>query len=158
MMTSRGAQGGPAITDRHRAVFALIADQVATSYGIEVEDLVGSSRAEKHAWPRKVLYFTLRERFDWSFPVIGALIGRDHSTVSVGVERVRRRMAIDGDERYIVGSLLRGTLPLSSNQGAEQELLEVLTELRHMRDVSDRLIARVEARLSSGWGSRAGER
>jgi chromosomal replication initiator protein len=71
-----------------------ILEAVATSEGVEVEDLIGQNRSSKIAIPRQIAMYLLREINEISFPQIGELLGgRDHTTVMYGIKK------IDEDEK-----------------------------------------------------------
>ena len=54
---------------------------VAGFYGVEHDDLLGSSREKRLAFPRQISMFLLRQELRLSYPAIGTeLGGRDHTT------------------------------------------------------------------------------
>ncbi len=73
-----------------------ILEVVADYYNLSVEDLQGSRRSRKIAYPRQVAMYLLREETEASLPQIGAYLGgRDHTTVLYGYERIRARVEAD---------------------------------------------------------------
>lgn len=66
---------------------------VASATGIPASEILGRS----HRWPvadaRHVLAYALRER-GWSYPRIGAALGRDHTTIMHAVDKVRWRAGL----------------------------------------------------------------
>ncbi len=63
---------------------------VAQHYGIRVADLKGRSNRRSIALPRQVAMFLIREILDLSFPEIGKIFGKHHSTVMYSVETVQK--------------------------------------------------------------------
>ena len=67
----------------------LILDIVAEHYSISVYDLKGKKKSSNIAIPRQVAMYLCREMTDTPLKSIGIMLGgRDHSTVSYGVDRV----------------------------------------------------------------------
>ncbi len=83
-----------------------ILEVVADYYNLSVEDLQGSRRSRKIAYPRQVAMYLLREETEASLPQIGAYLGgRDHTTVLYGYERIRARVEEDDNLRREVLAL-----------------------------------------------------
>ena len=67
--------------------------QVARDHGLTVDDLMGRSQERRVAFPRFVAMHKLRQLEDddgdpvFSYPQIGRMFGRDHTTV---IDAVRR--------------------------------------------------------------------
>lgn len=74
-----------------------LASIVAEEYDIPLDDLLSADRHKQVSEARQVLYFVCRNCTDpvWSFPEIGASIGRDHSTVMHALKVIARRMERD---------------------------------------------------------------
>lgn len=66
----------------------MILEHVALSYGLSVDDLLGRSRYAHIATPRHIAMWLVRRKLHYSYPVIGRLFGRDHSTVMSAVAKV----------------------------------------------------------------------
>ena len=62
-----------------------IAEKIALSIGISVGNLTGRSRYRHIVQGRRELYILLREK-GWSYPAIGAFVGRDHTTIIAAVK------------------------------------------------------------------------
>jgi chromosomal replication initiation ATPase DnaA len=61
-----------------------LAARIAGAHGVSVEEMLGP-RAERHlAAARLELYRTLRA-LGWSYPAIGRVVGRHHTTVMAAV-------------------------------------------------------------------------
>lgn len=69
----------------------IIAD-IAAKHRVPVAGLMGDSRRRKYAWPRQEAYAAVRDAKALSYPQIGAIFGRDHSSVLAGVRRYRERV------------------------------------------------------------------
>jgi chromosomal replication initiator protein len=66
-----------------------ILSQVASHFGLRVDDLIGPRRPRAIARPRQIAMFLARELTDMSLPRIGqALGGRDHTTVMHGCDKI----------------------------------------------------------------------
>jgi len=58
-----------------------IVDRVGRKYGISKEDLYGRKRTKHIAHSRAVAIYIIRKTTDMSFPTIGKMFDRDHSTI-----------------------------------------------------------------------------
>jgi len=62
-------------------------------FGVSYDEVVGPSRYKRLVWPRQVIMFELKERFDLSLPEIGRMFGgRDHSTCLHAIRKVAEKM------------------------------------------------------------------
>ncbi len=67
----------------------MIVREVAHSFGISVDDMVGRDRSRQIALPRQIAMFLLREEANISLPQIGETLGgRDHTTVMYGCDKI----------------------------------------------------------------------
>ena len=74
----------------------LILDIVAEHYSISVYDLKGKKKSSNIAIPRQVAMYLCREMTDTPLKSIGIILGgRDHSTISHGVDRVADEITRD---------------------------------------------------------------
>lgn len=69
-----------------------IVTKIAHHFGILPEDILGKSQAKEHASPRQIAMFFCREKLELGFQKIGALFGRDHSTVISSVRGVKQNI------------------------------------------------------------------
>lgn len=67
-----------------------ITSQIASYYGIKVEDILGKSQAREHAFPRQIAMFLCREKLELAYQKIGEIFGRDHSTVMSSVRQIQK--------------------------------------------------------------------
>ena len=75
-----------------------IISTVSRFYGVEVSDLIGSSRRQPLARQRQVAMYMCREHTGLSLPRIGAAFGgRDHTTVMHAVDKIKGLLLEDKD-------------------------------------------------------------
>ena len=73
-----------------------IVRQVASSFGVTVDQIRSRDRSRQIALPRQIAMFLLREEANVSLPQIGeALGGRDHTTVMYGCEKIADMLETD---------------------------------------------------------------
>jgi chromosomal replication initiator protein len=83
------------------AMYELLPDERATSpsdiirfvaqhYGIRVADLKGRSNRRSIALPRQVAMYLIRQLLEFSFPEIGKIFSKHHSTVMYAVDNVQK--------------------------------------------------------------------
>ncbi len=78
-----------------RSICAPVAaiERVAAYFGLTLADLTGRRRTADVAHARQVAMYLLREEHQLSLPAIGEQLGgRDHSTVSYGIDRVLQEL------------------------------------------------------------------
>ena len=74
----------------------LIIDIVAEHYSITIQDLKSGKRSSNIAIPRQIAMYLCREMTDVPLKAIGSILGgRDHSTVSYGIEKVAEDVKTD---------------------------------------------------------------
>lgn len=73
-------------------IMAMI-DAVAARHGITRAEIMGRSHEYRFSHPRQEAYWTLRENTPLSYPAIGRLFGRDHTTIVHGARAHEKRMA-----------------------------------------------------------------
>lgn len=56
--------------------------------GVSVEDLVGRARHKNVAAARHEIMYWIRTKMKWSFPEIGKLFARDHTTVMAACRKI----------------------------------------------------------------------
>ncbi len=72
---------------------------VARHLGVDENELLGRGRSKEVAMARQILMYLLRNVCDLSLPQIGELLGRDHTTVIYGVEKVEKLIEMDDSVR-----------------------------------------------------------
>src|SRR5262249_44725061 len=76
---------------------------VCAHFGLTLDALRSPARPGRLTGPRLITYYLINKHTPLSFPSIGRLLGgRDHSTVYVGVGRIRDQMTIDHELRQVV--------------------------------------------------------
>ena len=68
---------------------------VFKKYNVRREDLVGTRRTKEVAAARHITIYLIRKITDMSFPNIGKIFGRDHSTVMSSIETIERKLLVD---------------------------------------------------------------
>lgn len=68
---------------------------VARYYGVTVRDIVCSCRTRKLVNPRQVAMYLARELTGQTYPAIGRVMDRDHSTIMSGVRRIAKLRETD---------------------------------------------------------------
>jgi chromosomal replication initiation ATPase DnaA len=71
------------------------------------EDILGRSKPERIVLARQMVYYILRQR-GLTFKAIGAMMGRNHSTVVLGVSQMEFRIKTDKEIRELMGELCKG--------------------------------------------------
>lgn len=70
---------------------------VAEHFNIQRKDMLSKSRVQAFARPRMVAYYFARHFTLLSLPAIGRFMHRDHTTMLIGIKRVKQRIAADPD-------------------------------------------------------------
>lgn len=74
---------------------------VARATGISIEEITGRSRSKTNACARHVAAYVLREHRHMSYPEIGKVLDRDHTTVMHSIESMEERHLKDDHVRSI---------------------------------------------------------
>lgn len=81
---------------------------IAKNFHTSEADLRSSARQRSVAEPRQLVMYLCKELTTMSFPDIGVLLNRDHSTVMHGYHKIRDRLAKDPVFRSNMDALKRG--------------------------------------------------
>jgi chromosomal replication initiator protein len=84
-----------------------ILEKVSQKYGVSVEDIKGRKRTKEIALVRHRSIYIIRKLTDLSFPAIGKLFGRDHTTIMASLDTVEREMAKDSLLEIEMSDLIR---------------------------------------------------
>ena len=76
-------------------------------YSIRREDLVGSRRTKEVASARHITIYLIRKITDMSFPNIGKIFGRDHSTIMSSIETIEKRLKNDNIFNVEINELIK---------------------------------------------------
>lgn len=81
-------------TMKRRITMSEIAELIAATYGLSVEELLGPARHKSVSHARQHAMWLMRQQPHLSLPQIGRFLGgRDHTTILHGVRRYEQRMA-----------------------------------------------------------------
>ena len=69
-----------------------IIEETARKYNVTVGDILGKSRRKDIKTARNVAMYIIKRILDMSFPAIGKMMDRDHSTVYSNIQAVEQEM------------------------------------------------------------------
>lgn len=104
---------------RHLDSAAIIA-AVAKHFGLSIEELKGKGKARRLSWPRRVAFALLRQQLRLSYPAIGALFGRDHTSVLFALRTADKEKLL----KAIAGLIQEQTLSLHQSLDKDNEYQE----------------------------------
>lgn len=82
-----------------------ILSNTASHFGIRVEDILGKSHKKEFAYPRQIAMYFCRTKLQLPYQKIGAIFGRDHSTVMASIRQIQASMensgSVENDVRHI---------------------------------------------------------
>lgn len=70
-------------------------ERIANKHGVTIEEIHGERRIRRVAHARQEIYFELYTHFELSFPRVGKIMNKDHSTVLFGVKEHCLRFGLD---------------------------------------------------------------
>ncbi len=73
-----------------------IISMVSQHTGISEEEIKGKKRTKEIAMARHICIYMLRTQTELSFPSIGKIFGRDHSTIMYSIDLIQNRIDVDG--------------------------------------------------------------
>lgn len=76
-----------ALASMEQVLVSAAIEDAARLYDVTLEDVLGQSRDRRIVKARQAAMWLLRQR-DLSFPAIGAVMGRDHTTVMYACQRI----------------------------------------------------------------------
>ena len=82
-------------------VIALTADL----FGYTVDDLIGPDKSRPVSMARAVAMYAVRETTDLSYPAIGILFDRDHSTIINGRKKIERLLSDSPELRGLISKI-----------------------------------------------------
>ncbi|MFA7302476.1 MAG: helix-turn-helix domain-containing protein [Candidatus Paceibacterota bacterium] len=65
-----------------------VINNTASMYGVDVDDLLGSRRQSNFILPRHTIMYLLRKELGLSFPMIGKIMGKDHTTIIYAYHKI----------------------------------------------------------------------
>jgi hypothetical protein len=75
----------------------LVLDTVCRKFGVVKPAVLGEGRTRTRALARQVVYYVLREEFEYSYPEIGMVMNRDHTTAMSSIPKLKKRMENDSE-------------------------------------------------------------
>lgn len=91
ILTSMESRGKKGIVQNKELI-----ETVANFYGIQLSEMIGSSRKRELVTPRQVAMYLMREEIGASFPLIGKELGnRDHTTAMHAYEKIKKEIEIN---------------------------------------------------------------
>lgn len=98
-----GAMNDPQMNSKRKLItLNRILEAVARFYGVPEKDVKGKGRTKDIVIPRQVTMYIMREETDRSLVDIGEVLGRDHSTVMHGIDKVVEEIERNADRRQEV--------------------------------------------------------
>jgi chromosomal replication initiator protein len=73
--------------------FMNIVREVCEAHDVKRDEIFKKNRSKKLVMARGVIYDRIRKELGWSYPKIGKLFGRDHTTILHGVRLAREYMS-----------------------------------------------------------------
>jgi len=77
----------------------MVIDAVARHHALKPSDIISDSKTANLARPRHIAMHLARELTDWSFPALGKIFRRDHSTIQYACRKVKKDLKTDADLR-----------------------------------------------------------
>jgi chromosomal replication initiator protein len=91
--------------------FDKIINTCASYFKLTSEDILGKSQTKQHTHPRQMAMYLCRQYLNLSYPKIGQLFKRDHSTVITSVKAIQKEMEEKSNNKTISSILeIRKTL------------------------------------------------
>ena len=116
MGLATGAMNDPQMNSKRKLItLPRILETVARFYSVSEKDLRGKGRTKDIVIPRQVAMYVMREETERSLVDIGDLLGRDHTTVLHGIEKMGGEIERNADRRQ---EILTVREMLYSNDGA----------------------------------------
>lgn len=86
--------------DNERVTLKRVVDVVCETYEVDAEDIKSKSLRSNLLEPRHVAMYLSRELTDFSFPVIGRFLKRDHTSVMSAVDKIETRLGNPEEEDF----------------------------------------------------------
>lgn len=88
-----------------------IIEKVSRFYGIKTSNIKEDSRKKEHSFPRQIVIYFLREKLGYSYPMIGQILGRDHTTIMYSFDQIKELRSKDEKINEEI-KLIESSLPL----------------------------------------------
>lgn len=117
----------------------VLEDYILDSYDISKEQLYGTSRVANVVEARQVFCYCLRQNFKLSYPVIGEILKRDHTTVMHACEKIKNEIVFNKkmfllvskyieNQQTLFGDTLEGVYSIEESYVRNEKLLEYIEE------------------------------
>ena len=83
--------------EESNAVAHLVLDVVCKKFGVAKMSVLGAARTKTRVRARQAVYYILRTEFMYSYPEIGLVTNRDHTTVMCAIPAMSKRMEVDSE-------------------------------------------------------------
>ncbi len=83
-----------------------IIETCAKFYGVKKEDIYTDKRTKNIALARQVAIYVIKELTDLSYPKIGSIIGKDHTTAIYAIKKVNELMENDEKTKFNVEGII----------------------------------------------------
>ncbi len=93
--------GGEPVSTTVDKIFSAIYDK----YGVSKEEIKGKNRVKRISWARQVSIYLIREITELSFPDIGEIVDKDHSSVMYAYDQVGKKITSNPMIELEVGEL-----------------------------------------------------
>lgn len=80
-------------------------------YNVKKEDLISSKRSKEIAFARHICAYLIREVTEMSYPNIGKLFGRDHTTVMNSIDKIEHRLINDSVLDFELKEIIKEVTP-----------------------------------------------
>lgn len=70
-----------------------IIENTSSAYGISIEDVLGDRRQKDTVLPRHIIMYKLRKELELSFPKIGRIFGKDHTTIMHAFDKIEKMLS-----------------------------------------------------------------
>ena len=84
-----------------------IVEHCAKFYNVTPEDLKSDNRKKEISNARKVTMFVIREILGMSFPKIGAIFGKDHSTAMYSIKSIEEKISVDPVLKVTINDIIK---------------------------------------------------
>ena len=84
-----------------------ILDKVSKKFGVTIEEIKGKKRTKEISRARHVTFYLIRSITDQSFPAIGRLFNKDHTTVLSAINTIESEMKINRSFESQINELMK---------------------------------------------------
>jgi len=86
------------IEHKETITFEKILTSCANHFNLSQENILSKSQTQEHAYPRQIAMYFCRNYLNLSYPKIGQLFKRDHSTVMTSIKIIQKKMEEKNDK------------------------------------------------------------